>query len=102
MQGRRDGARCGEDRCTEGRGAGRPSPGMRPFLCLEVSTVHDFLMLRDEMAALKNVTYLNWGGSGPSPRRVVEAEIRAIHALNDEHGPMSATALAHAAGLLAG
>ncbi|NLN27893.1 MAG: aminotransferase class V-fold PLP-dependent enzyme [Firmicutes bacterium] len=64
--------------------------------------MHDFLMLRDEMAALKNVTYLNWGGSGPSPRRVVEAEIRAIHALNDEHGPMSATALAHAAGLLAG
>lgn len=63
--------------------------------------MRDIHALREEMAALRNVTYLNWGGSGPSPKRVVDAEIRAIHALNDEHGPMSVTALAYAAGQLA-
>lgn len=49
--------------------------------------------VREEIAALRNVTYLNWGGSGPSPRRVTESECAAIHELNDEHGPMSFTAL---------
>lgn len=29
--------------------------------------------LREEIPALANCTYLNWGASGPSPRRVVEA-----------------------------
>lgn len=62
--------------------------------------MHDIQTLRNQMAALRNVTYLNWGGSGPSPKRVVEAEVRTIHALNDEHGPMSVTALAAAAQLL--
>ena len=31
------------------------------------------LDLRDQVPALEQCTYLNWGASGPSPRRVVEA-----------------------------
>lgn len=52
--------------------------------------------LRDEMAALRHVTYLNWGGSGPSPRRILEAQCRVLMQLNDEDGPMSVTALTQA------
>lgn len=56
--------------------------------------------IRDEMAALRNVTYLNWGGSGPSPRRVTEAECQAVHELNDNDGPMAVTSLARAGAML--
>lgn len=56
--------------------------------------------LREEIAALRNVLYFNWGGSGPSPERVVEKANQTFRDLNDRHGPMSSPALEEAARLL--
>lgn len=56
--------------------------------------------LRNEMAALRHVLYFNWGGSGPSPARVVETAHQTFVALNDQYGPMAMPALEEAARLL--
>lgn len=34
--------------------------------------------VRSDIPALESTAYLNWGASGPSPRRVVDATVRAI------------------------
>lgn len=56
--------------------------------------------VRAEIAALNHVLYFNWGGSGPSPARVLETAHRAFAALNDSYGPMAIPALEEAARLL--
>lgn len=55
--------------------------------------MHTIDTIRRDIAALHNVTYLNWGGSGPSPMHVVDTECTAIRTLNDLDGPMAVTAL---------
>lgn len=49
--------------------------------------------LRSEIAALRHTLYMNWGGSGPSPRRALEAANETMLSLNDRYGPMSMPAL---------
>lgn len=67
---------------------------------LEVVRMSLLQEVRAEMAALDQVLYFNWGGSGPSPARVVETAHRTFVVLNDRYGPMAAPALEESARLL--